>query len=47
VYRGLEHSLDDALDLESMQQAATFKTEDARESIRAVMEKREPRFRGR
>ncbi|MGH7785956.1 MAG: enoyl-CoA hydratase/isomerase family protein [Candidatus Binatia bacterium] len=47
LYRGLEHSLDDALDLESMQQAATFKTDDAREGIRAVMEKREPRFRGR
>lgn len=44
VYRGVESSLDDALDLESMQQAATFHTADAREGIRAVMEKREPVF---
>jgi enoyl-CoA hydratase len=46
IYRGVESSLDDALDLESMQQAATFETADAREGIRAVMEKREPRFVG-
>lgn len=40
-------SLDDALDLESMFQAATFRTADAREGIRAVMEKRPPHFEGR
>lgn len=44
LYRGLGHSLDDALDLESAQQAATFQTADAREGIRAVLEKREPVF---
>jgi len=47
LYRGLEHSLADALDLESMQQQATFQTDDAKEGIRAVMEKRAPVFRGR
>ena len=47
LYRGVESSLDDALDLESMQQSATFQTTDAREGIRAIMEKREPRFVGR
>jgi enoyl-CoA hydratase len=45
--RGLEHSLDDALDLESMQQSATFQTADAREGIKAVLEKRQPQFTGR
>ena len=47
LYRGVEHSLDDALDLESMQQSATFQTADAREGIAAVLEKREPSFAGR
>ena len=47
VYRGVEHSLADALDLESSQQAATFQTADAKEGIRAVMEKRPPKFTGR
>lgn len=46
LYRGPEHSLADALDLESAHQAATFETEDAREGIRAVLEKRAPQFRG-
>jgi enoyl-CoA hydratase/carnithine racemase len=45
--RGVDHSLADALDLESLQQAATFQTEDAKEGIRAVMEKRAPQFTGR
>lgn len=47
LYRGLEHSLADAVDLESIQQRATFATEDAKEGIRAIMEKRAPRFAGR
>jgi enoyl-CoA hydratase len=46
LYRGVESSLDEALDLESMQQAATFQTADAREGITAVLEKRAPRFSG-
>lgn len=47
LYRGVESSLDDALDLESMQQAATFQTADAREGILAAIEKRSPTFHGR
>jgi enoyl-CoA hydratase len=47
IYRGVEHSLDDMLDYESLQQGITFGTEDVREGIRAIREKREPRFAGR
>jgi enoyl-CoA hydratase/carnithine racemase len=47
IYRGIEHSLEDMLDYESLQQGITFTTEDAREGVRAVMEKRAPSFRGR
>jgi enoyl-CoA hydratase len=46
IYRGVESSLEDALDLESMQQAATFETADAREGVKAIMEKRQPKFAG-
>jgi enoyl-CoA hydratase/carnithine racemase len=46
LYRGVESSLADALDLESMQQAATFQTADAREGVQAVLDKRTPRFSG-
>jgi enoyl-CoA hydratase/carnithine racemase len=47
IYRGTEHSLDDMLDYESLQQSITFTTDDAREGIRAVMEKRSPQFSGK
>jgi enoyl-CoA hydratase len=47
IYRGVEHTLDDMLDFESLQQSVTFTTEDAREGVTAIMEKREPRFMGR
>lgn len=47
IYQGLNHSLEDALELESLQQGITFGTEDAKEGIRAIMEKRDPVFRGR
>jgi enoyl-CoA hydratase/carnithine racemase len=35
------------LDYESLQQGITFQTEDVREGIRAIREKRAPRFAGR
>ena len=47
IYRGVDLGLDEMLDIESMQQAVTFTTADAREGIRAIMEKRAPKFEGR
>jgi enoyl-CoA hydratase len=46
LYRGVEHSLDDMLDYEALQQGITFTTADAREGVLAIMEKRAPKFRG-
>ena len=40
-------TLEDALALESRQQRETFATADAREGIRAIMDKRDPEFSGR
>lgn len=45
--RGARHSLEEMLDFEALQQAVTFRTDDAREGVRAVREKRPPRFSGR
>jgi len=47
IYRGGEQSLDDMLDYESLQQGLTFATADAREGVKAVMEKRPPKFEGK
>jgi enoyl-CoA hydratase/carnithine racemase len=47
IYRGMEHSLDDMLEYEALNQGLTFATADAREGIRAILEKREPRFVGK
>ncbi len=47
LQRSARQTLADALDLESLQQRATFATEDAREGIRAIMAKRTPEFRNR
>jgi enoyl-CoA hydratase/carnithine racemase len=46
LYRGTHHTLDEMLDYESLNQAATFATADAREGVSAIMEKREPKFGG-
>jgi enoyl-CoA hydratase/carnithine racemase len=43
----LDEGLERALEMESRQQARTFQTEDAREGIAALMERRSPKFRGR
>ena len=47
IYRGVEHTLDEMLDFESLQQGITFTTAGAREGVTAVMQKREPKFSGR
>ncbi len=47
IYRGAHHSLDEMLDYEALQQGITLTTEDAREGIMAIMEKRQPRFVGK
>ena len=46
-YRGLDWDPRAAAEREAWAQSATFGTEDAREGIRALLEKREPRFQGR
>jgi len=45
--RSLDEGLSRALEDESRQQARSFQTEDAKEGIRALMERRPPRFEGR
>lgn len=45
IYRGVDHSLDEMLEFESLQQGITFTTADAREGIQAIMENRAPEFR--
>lgn len=47
IYRGVEHTLDEMLDYESLNQGITFTTADAREGVSAIMEKREPKFTGK
>lgn len=47
IYRGTEHSLEDMIEYEALNQAATFRTADAREGVTAIMEKRAPEFTGR
>jgi enoyl-CoA hydratase/carnithine racemase len=46
VYRGTEHTLDEMLDYEALNQRITFTTADAREGVSAVMQKRAPQFVG-
>src|SRR5262249_14900927 len=47
IYRGVEHSLDDMLDYEALNQGITFTTADAREGVTAIVEKRDPKFVGK
>jgi enoyl-CoA hydratase/carnithine racemase len=47
LYQGAEWNPRRAGELEAWIQSATLRSEDAREGIRALLEKREPRFRGR
>ena len=46
-YRGLDWDPRAAAEREAWAQSATLATEDAREGIRALLEKRDPAFRGR
>jgi enoyl-CoA hydratase/carnithine racemase len=47
LYRGMDWDPRSAAKAEAWAQSATLATEDAREGIRALLEKREPRFQGR
>ncbi len=47
IYRGTHHTLDEMLDHEALCQGITFASEDAREGIMALMEKRAPTFAGK
>jgi enoyl-CoA hydratase len=47
VYRGVEHDLEAMLDYESLNQGLSFTTADAQEGVRAILEKRAPKFTGR
>jgi len=46
LYRGEADLLETALEVESEHQAYTWTTEDAKEGITAMTEKRAPKFRG-
>ena len=47
LHRALSLSMDEALEVEAIAQAACSATEDMQEGVRAFMERREPDFKGR
>ena len=47
IYRGLDWDLKSAAEMEAHCQSRTFEMEDSREGISALLEKREPVFKGR
>ena len=47
LYRGIEWDPRTAAESEAHVQSRTLETEDAKEGIRALLEKRDPVFRGR
>jgi len=47
VYRGLDWDPRQAAELEAHAQSRTLETEDVREGIRALLERRDPIFKGR
>ena len=47
IYRGIDWAPEKAAEIEALSQAHTFQMQDAREGITALLEKREPVFRGK
>ena len=47
IYRGVEHSLAQTIEFEGLSQGHTFTTDDAKEGVQAIIEKREPKFVGK
>jgi enoyl-CoA hydratase/carnithine racemase len=47
IHRGLEWDPGSAAEFEAHCQSRTFETEDAKEGISALLQKREPDFKGR
>jgi enoyl-CoA hydratase/carnithine racemase len=47
IYRGMGWNLVNAAEMEAQCQSRTFEMEDAKEGIRALLEKRKPEFKGR
>jgi 2-(1,2-epoxy-1,2-dihydrophenyl)acetyl-CoA isomerase len=45
IYQGIEQNLDTMLDYETAAQTKCFESEDAREGIKAFLERREPQFK--
>lgn len=47
IYRGTEHSLAQMIEFEGLSQGFTFTTDDAREGVMAIIDRREPKFTGK